>query len=85
MTKNLISSPTLAHLTENCAPKFFREFYLYLLLDIVPNYDPMQFKWKLMNKTWENDKKSHFGPNFGPFHPNLDPKNFFVSFNSTSS
>ena len=33
MVKNLISDPQF----------FFREFYLYYLLDTVPNYHPMQF------------------------------------------
>ena len=27
--KNLILGPILVHLAEICAPKFFREFYLY--------------------------------------------------------
>ena len=30
-----------------------------------------------MNQTWENDKKSSFGPNFGPFGPNLGRQIFF--------
>ena len=34
-----------------------------------------------MNQTWENDKKS----NFGPFDPNLGSKTFFVNFTSTTS
>ena len=29
-----------------------------------------------MNQAWENDQKRSFGPNFGPFHPILVPKNF---------
>ena len=41
----------------------------------------MQFKEKLMNKTWENVEKSNFDPDFGPFAPYLGPKNFggFIS------
>ena len=31
-----------------------------------------------MNETWEDGKKANFGPNFGPFTPNLGPKLFFV-------
>ena len=31
------------------------------------------FRGKLMNQTWENGKKTSFGPNFGPFGPQ---KNF---------
>ena len=38
-----------------------------------------------MNQTCENAKKPNFGPDFDPFHPNLGPKLFFVSFTSTSS
>ena len=30
-----------------------------------------------MNQTWENGKKTSFGPDFGPFGLNLGPKNFF--------
>ena len=34
----------------------------------------MQFKGKLMNKTWENGKKkTNFELNFGLFGPNLPP------------
>ena len=40
-----------------------------------------------MNQTRENGKKPNFGPNFGPFGPNLNStqKNIFMSFTSTSS
>ena len=38
-----------------------------------------------MNQTWENNKKTNFGPNFGVFGSNLGPKNFFASFTSSSS
>ena len=43
----------------------------------------MQFTGKLMNQTWENDEKPNFGPDFGPFDPNLGPQNFFDGFTST--
>ena len=37
-----------------------------------------------MHKTWENGKKtSSFGTDFGPFGPNLGPKNIFVDFTAT--
>ena len=36
-----------------------------------------------MNQTWENAKKPGFGPDFGPFDPNLGSKGFFVNFTST--
>ena len=49
---------------------FFQEFYLYYMLDIVASFHYMQFQGKLMNQTWENEKKS-FWPDFGPFCPNL--------------
>ena len=54
-------------------------------LDIVPSYVPMQFKGKLMNQTWENNKRKLI----------LDPilaclatwatQFFLASFTSTSS
>ena len=40
------------------------------MLDIVASYRCVQFKGKLMNQTWENEKPS-FGLNFGLFGPNL--------------
>ena len=50
---------------------FFHEFYLYYMLDIVASYHCMEFQGKLMNQTWENSKKTNFGPDLGPFDPNL--------------
>ena len=38
-------------------PKFFGEFYLYLMLDIVASYHCMQFQGKLINQNWENGWK----------------------------
>ena len=35
------------------------------------SYHLMQFPGKLMNQTSENGKKRNFGPDFGPFGPNL--------------
>ena len=40
------------------------------MLDIVPNYNLVQYQGKLMMQTWENGKN----PNFGP---NLDPQIFY--------
>ena len=37
----------------------------------------MQFKEKLMKRTWENGEKPTFGHDFCPFGPNLGPKNIF--------
>ena len=47
----------------------------------------MQFSGKLMNQTGKNEKKSNFGPDFGPFGQSLGPKItiFFAGFASTSS
>ena len=50
------------------------------MLDIVTSYHCMQFQGKLMNQTWENDKKNSFGPDFGPFGTNLGPKKLFRGF-----
>ena len=47
------------------------------MLDIFLNYHPMQFPGKLMKQTWENGKKFKFGPDFGPFGPNLGSQSFF--------
>ena len=57
--------------------KIFLEFYFRELLNIVPSYYRMQFKVKLMNEAWENDKKPNFGPDFGPFALKLSSQNFF--------
>ena len=40
----------------------------------------MQFKGKLMNQTWENDKKPNFEPDFGSFVLYMDAKNLFLGF-----
>ena len=37
-----------------------------------------------MNQTGKNDKKTDFGPDFGPCAPNLCPQFFFAGFTSTS-
>ena len=58
------------------SPKLVLEFYFHELLKIVPSYYGMQFKVKLMNEVWENDKKPNFGPDFGPFAPKLPAKIF---------
>ena len=67
----------LAHIL---APKIlFHEFSLYEMLYIVVNYHCMQFQGKLMNQTWENDKKISFGidlaqiPAANYFFKNLSP------------
>ena len=85
MAKNLVSRPILAPLDQVWVPQiFFHEFYLYYMLDIVTSYDCMQFHGKLMNQTWGNGKKPSFESNFGPFDPNLNPQNFFISFTCTA-
>ena len=57
---------------------FFCKFYLYQYLDILLSYHPIQFKGKLMNQTWENGKKPHFGPDFGLFWSKFGTQKFFV-------
>ena len=47
------------------------------MLNIVPSCNLVQYQGKLMNQTCKNDKKPNFGPDFGPFGPNLGPKKFF--------
>ena len=62
----------------NLGPKkIFHQFFLYYILDIVASYHYMQFQGRIMNQTWENAKKPSFGPNFGPFGPNLGHQFFF--------
>ena len=41
--------------------------------DIVASYHCMQFQGKLTNQIWENDKKTSFGPDFGPLLPKFVP------------
>ena len=50
------------------------------MLNIVASYHCIQFQGKLINQTLENGKKPSFGPDFGPFAPNLGSKNFFMDF-----
>ena len=45
---------------------------------IVVRHHPMQFTEKITSKTFENDKKPHFGSDFGQIF-------FIVSFTSTRS
>ena len=47
------------------------------MLDIFASYHYMQFQGKLMNQILENGKKPSFGPDFGPFGPNLCQQFFF--------
>ena len=61
-------------------PILFYTFYLYYMLDIIASYHCLQFPEKLMNHTWENAKKPSFVTKFGPFGPNLSPRNFFRGF-----
>ena len=45
------------------------------MLDIVPSCNPMYYHEKL-TKLEKITKKTNFGTNFGPFGPNLGPKDF---------
>ena len=54
------------------------------MLEIVTSYHYVQVHGKLINQTWENDKKATFGSDFGPFGTNLHPKSCFVDFTSTT-
>ena len=74
--KNLILGHIRAKFAPPPPPHFFAILPL-LVTDIVPSYHSMQFKEKLMNQTWENNKKPNFGPDFGLFDPHWSPKNFF--------
>ena len=57
--------------------KFFRNFYLYCMLDLFASYHCLQIQGKLMIQTQENGVKSHFGPNLGPLSPNSGHQTFF--------
>ena len=50
------------------------------MLYIVASYHCMKFQEKLMNQTWENDKKPHSGLDYGPFAENLGAEIFFRGF-----
>ena len=66
----------------NLGPKFFFDgLYFYYMLDIVESYHCMHFQGKLINQTWENGKKPSFRTHFGQ---NLDPRDCFVNFTSTT-
>ena len=74
MAKNLILSPLLVCLNQIWALKMFFLWVLPLLVArhcSNTSYHLMQFPGKLMNQTSENGKKRNFGPDFGPFGPNL--------------
>ena len=60
--KNLFSGPISTHLTQVQAPKFLQGNLRLLMLDIVPNYHPRQFKGKLMSQTEDNVKNLILGP-----------------------
>ena len=66
-----INEPNRKKWQKTLAQKCFHKFYFYYMLDIVASYHCMQFQGKLMNQTWENSKKPIFGPDFGPFSPDL--------------
>ena len=60
----------LACLAQIWAPKtFFREFYLYKMLDIIASYHCMPFQGKLIILTQENGKRPHFGPDLESYRP----------------
>ena len=61
--KNLFSGPISTHLTQVQAPKILC-WVLLLMLGIVPNYHPRQFKGKLMSQTEDNVKNLILGPIF---------------------
>ena len=48
------------------------------MLEIVESYHCMQFQGKLINQTWENDKKPSSRPNIDLFGPNSGPQIFFL-------
>ena len=54
------------------------------MLDIVANYNCMQFQGKLMNQTSENVQKLSFGPDFDPFGTNSGCQIFFVQKSGSS-
>ena len=47
------------------------------MLHILASYHCLQFQGKRIIQTQENDKKTHFGPDLGPFGPNSDHQFFF--------
>ena len=47
------------------------------MLHILASYHCLQFQGKRIIQTQENDKKTHFGTDLGPFGPNSDHQFFF--------
>ena len=66
---------------------FFFFFEVLVLLDLdVPSCNLVQYQGKLMKQPLKNDqKKSNFRHNFGPFGPNLGSQRFFSAFTPTNS
>ena len=77
MAKNLALGLILAPLTQIWALILF--VWILPLLDVIhcASYNCIQFKRKLIDKTWENGQKPSFGPKFGS-------QIFFVDFNFTT-
>ena len=72
--------PDFGSFVPNLGPKkFFRGFYLYLMLEIFASYHCMIFQGKLMTQTKENGKKNSFGAWFGLVGPKFMSQIFFFS------
>ena len=70
--------PDFGSFVPNLGPKkFFRGFYLYLMLEIFASYHCMIFQGKLMTQTKENGKKNSFGAWFGLVGPKFMSQIFF--------
>ena len=80
MDKKLNFRPNFGLFDPNLGPKIFLIGLTSSSSNIVASYNCMQFQGKLMNQTWENGNKPSFKTNFGPFGPNLGPKNIFHQF-----
>ena len=82
MTKNLVSGPILAPLAQNWALKKFSWTFPQLN---VRHY--CKVSWYSISRranepelTWENERKSSFGHDFGRFWPKFSPLKFFLLF-----
>ena len=85
MPKSLVLDLILAPWTQIWAPKFFCEFYVYLMVKIVARYYCIQFQGKLMNQNWENGKNLSFGPNWAIWLKFMPRNSFFFFKNLASS
>ena len=77
MANNLVSGLILTPLAQICIPKFFPWILPLLCVWHCCKLSLHAISRKINEPAWENGKRPSFRTDFGPFDPNLGPKNFF--------